>query len=837
MPERQDDNNGKWSYPTVYPGANLKLNRNAVRIEDGLVEATGLDGRFIGALRPFPGMADATVHGVPKPSGATTITSLTNIVFAKYAAIQKGYSNDILKGIVYIADNPGATGKAVYFAYYDSSDDSSDVRLLEDLDTWTDFKLTSYDNYDIAFLGRYIYASFVGATTSTVSSFTNKKPPYNKAYFWDFKINSWDAFVTGFDDRFMSILPERLLATNLNADGPGSRNSDDDFDAETYSPTGSASDMPVLPFTYAAEVVSKKHNLRSYIRYRTKTPTVGGALRFMVSGLKLVTDYSSFIQQLRGNSQELTTALEWGIQKADGFRLFRGPGDDIGMATDKYSYGNVYEIDPYIAFGVLDSGSGVLAPTIDHDIDEVLQGDYNSTVFSDEALLSQPQYNPTIDAFGAAPRLKRITAYDGLLVGIVDVEEPGAFNVQTKENEKSSEAIVWSTLSLPEPENFPAENYYRPDSPAERFLALEPAGDHLFGITNSGIYKITRGGGNLGISKMATAVGGVSRNGATGVGSSLFIVTAAGVKELDGNTSEVRSVSQMDRIILDDSEWAGSLTSVSVKYDAKLGALIFLNTSAKECYILWEATGAVTKIIDCPWVYLTSGPEAKIDGPQRAYFVTSAGTVHTIDGSRTMGKRSMCGTTISETVNGSITTASSTNIIDSAATFPVNCVGFKVYILSGARIGDEGTITVRNSATNLSVTGLGGTLATTTRYSVAPIVTRVILPQLLSPSGNIDPFVRKIVTGMSVAFSDLAGEYTGDNGNVTMGVKDGGTTLTTTEIDLDLVPDQCVGRVNGAAVRLHPFVELKGGNIDFEIQAVLVSGVASISEAQSRQGT
>lgn len=834
MPERQDDNNGIWKYPTAYPGANLKMNPNAVRLEDGLVESVGTDGRFIGAIRPFPGMADTTIHGVPKPSGSTTITSLTNIVFAKYAAVQKGLSNDLLKGIVYIADNPGATGKAVYFAYRDSSSSSSNVVLLENLFTWTDFKLTSYLDYDLTSMGKYIYAAFVGDTTSTVTELQNKKPPYNKAYFWDFKINDWDGFVSGFDNRFMSVFPERLLTLPFNTDN-ASGNSSDAMRSEVYSPPGTVSDMPDNDYTYAIQLVSRKHGLRSPIRYYTLSPGTLAALRYRVGGVNPILDYGAFIQQVRGNSNERTPLLEWGLPHADGFRVWRGPGDDLGMATGVYAFANVYEIDNYIEFDNYPTGSGAIAYEIDHDIDAGILGNYSSTVFSDPALVTQPQFDAYLDHFGPAPRLKRLTTYDGLLVGIVDADEPSVFNVETQENEQSPEAIVWSTLTAPEPENFPPENYYRVDNPAERFYALEPAGDHLFGITNASVYRISRSGGTLVVNKLTSALGGVSRYGATGVGGSLFIVTPAGVKELDGNTGEVRSLSILDRVILDDSEWAGTLASVFVEYDAKIGALIFLNTSLQEAYILWESTGAVTKVEDCPWTFLTSGPDVLTDGPQRTYFITDAAAVMVIDGARQMGKRSMCGTTISETVNGTCTSTSSTNLVDTAATFPANIVGFRVYILSGVRTGESAAVTVRNSGTNLSITGLSGTLTSGDRYSVSPVLTRITLPQLVGQGGDIDPFVRKTVSSISCAFSDLAGEYTGVNGKVTMGVKQNLTTIGSTEVSLGDPPDQCVGRANFSSTRALPYLEFKGGNLDFELQAVLVKGVLGISEAQTRQ--
>lgn len=838
MPERTGDNNSPWRYPTVYPGADLKLNVNAITLQDGLVEATGLDGRFLGALRPFPGMADATVHGVPKPSGSTTVTAINNIVFAKYAAVQKGFSRHTLKGIVYIADNPGGTGLAVYFAYRDSESGTSDVRMLEDFDVWTDFKLTSVEDYDITSLGKYIYLTVSGDTTSTVTSFQDKQPPYNKAYFWDFKVNDWDGFVTGFDGRFMGLLPERLLGTPINED-VGLLMSSDMMRSEVYSPAGTASDMPDVDYTYGVQLISRKHGIRSYLRLYTLNPGALAALRYRVSGINPVLDYSSFVQQLRGNSNETTPPIQWGMPHMDGFRLLRTPGDDVNMATGVYSpVFPLNQIDEYLELGAANyhTGSGAITVEIDHDIDPALLGDLSATVFSDSGLVSQPQFNPFTDVFGPAPRLRRLVAYDGLLVGVTDAKEPTSFSTKIKKNELIPESLVWSTLVLPEPENFPPENAYKVDDPAERFFALTPVGDHLFGVTNASIYRASRAGSDLAINRLQYRLGGVSRYGQTGVGNSLFIVTTSGMKEVDGNTGELRSVTAFDRVILDDSEWAESLGNVFVEFDSKIGALVVLNTSRQECYLLWESTGAVTKLVDVPWTFITSGPDVLTDGPHRVYFITDDAQVHCIDGARQMGKRSMCGTTIAETVNGTVTTGSSTNLIDSTATFPANCVGFKVYIHSGDRSGESATITVRNSATNLSISGLSGTLSVGDRYSVAPIITRVVLPQLVGQGADIDPFVRKIGQSISVAFSDLAGEVDGVNGKVLMGFKQNTTTLGTTEVDIDAVPDACVGYINRHSTRLFPFIEFRGGNLDYEIQGVLVDGQLSLSKNQSRQG-
>jgi hypothetical protein len=346
----------------------------------------------------------------------------------------------------------------------------------------------------------------------------------------------------------------------------------------------------------------------------------------------------------------------------------------------------------------------------------------------------------------------------------------------------------------------------------------------------------------LALNRILSRLGGVSRSAATGVGNVLFLVTEAGVKSIDGNTGAVKSISAMDRIIMDDSEWAASLADVHLEYDATVGALVFLNTTKNECFILWEATGAITRLTDCPWVFLAGGNDVLTNGSQRAYFILSDGTVHCIDGAREMGKRSMCGTGAAETINGTCTTGSATQIIDSGATFPVNCVDHKVYIHNGNMEGDSVTITARNSATTITVSGLSEATLTTTRYSVAPVVTELVLSQLGGGGGPAerdftDPFSRKVITSMSAAFSDLAGETGTDDTNsfVRMGVWRNRIRLTEVETRMNIVPDQCVARVNAGDVRVYPSLRFLGGNLDFELQAVLIHGLLGASEAQTRQ--
>ena len=843
MPERPHDNNMKWEYPTLRPSMDASLNRHAVRFPD-LVEAVGLDGRFQGALRPFPGMGDETLHGVPTPEAGHTITTIANIVFAKYVSLQKGTSGHNLKGIAYVGDNQGGTGKALYFAYRDSEDNSTDVVELEDFASWDDFKLTGYDEMDITSLGRYLYLSISGDTTSIVTTWQNKEAPYHKAYWWDYKINTWDKFVVGFDGRFMGLLPRRILGHPINQDNDGTFTGDsiDTMNVEVYGPGGH--NTPAGDYTYAVELISRKHNLRSYLRMATETAlgTPNSGLLYFIDEINLPVSGGGSVNQIQGNSHERTCLINWGVPHVDGFRLWASPKNALGNPFDVYTpVGNLYLIDEYIEKDEYKTTSDIFQLRFDHDTLAPPTGySGKSTWFETGGLVSQTQYNAFLHGFHPAPRFKRLQAYYGLLVGITDVEEPTNPDQDWDDREKVPEAIAWSILTAPEPENFPPEQQYRADDAAEKFYALEPTGDHLFGVTNASIYRATRSGSQLGINRLQFRLGGVSRFAQTGVGNSLFIVTKSGLKQIDGNTGAINSVAIMDRILLDDSEWGSTLGSIHIEFDATVGALVLLNTSKKEVYFLWEATGALTKLEDIPWTLITAGPDVLTDGAHRVYFLTSDAKVHTIDGAREMGKRSLCGTAAGETVNGTFTTGTTaTTLKDTAAVFPANCAGFTLHILSGALIGETAVISTRDSDTQLTVPALSGTPAVGDRYSVAPIVTRIVLPVMWDTNGETNPFIRKTGVSFQASFSDMGG-HTGEddtNGKFRYGFKQMATDLGSIEADFNVVPDKTAAHLTRASTRLFPYLEMMGGNQDWELQAILVHGIVSQSEAQSRQGT
>lgn len=845
MPERRHDPQAKWFYEARFPGMDMRMSQNAIDPRM-LVEAVGVDGRFEGSVRVFPGFGAESVHGVPAPEvGVTTIESIENIEFVKYVSIRKGTSPNSLRGLAMIGDNPDATGKALYFAYRDSDTGSSDVVMLEDFKEWTDFRPDTFEDYDISYLGRYAYFVNSGDVATDLTTFEDKALPYNKAYFWDFKVNDWDKYVGGLQGRIMGALPERCLATAINEVGDGV-DVDDSEDALDNEGNGQTSNLANGEYTYGVELISRKHNLRSYIRWATfhlgSTGTT--AMRYSINRTRLPDDQVGEVHQLRGNATTLTAPIHWGIGHVDGFRLWRSTLDDVGTPSDhvngKYQVSqHLYVTYPYVEKDLYTNGSSTQTweITLSNDgNDSGFPTEYDLDIISDAGLLTQEQYDAVFHEVGAAPRMKRIVGFDGMLIGVTDPREPLTPDEKWSDAERLPESFCWSAIHLNEPENFPVLNYEELDDPSERVLGLFAGSSAAFATTNMGIYRIVRAGTSLSITRIAYPIGCISRHSACMVGDTLYVVTRTGVKEIDGTTGEVRNVRLLNRLVFD--RWASTLSSVRIGYDGFAGAILFLNTSTQELVLLWEATGAITRVVDAPWSYIATGPDVRTDnGGQRAFLVDQFGKTHTVDAYRESGKVTMFGAAGGDTVNGTVTDASATNIIDSTATFPTGCVGFKAYILSGDLAGETATIDTRNSATDLSVSGLSGSLEVGDRYSIAPVVVHVRFARL-SGFGSDDPFVRKIAANLMASLSDLKGETSSSSTNayVYMGLHSGSSEMVSSPVRISATPDEVKVQGNRARAKLFPFIASYGSNMDYEIDALLVQGQLSASEASSRQG-
>jgi hypothetical protein len=193
-------------------------------------------------------------------------------------------------------------------------------------------------------------------------------------------------------------------------------------------------------------------------------------------------------------------------------------------------------------------------------------------------------------------------------------------------------------------------------------------------------------------------------------------------------------------------------------YDGMIGALVLFNTTEEEMLLLWEETGAITRVVDCPWVRMTTGPDVASTSGRRAYLTTSFGTIHCPDNEAvTTGVPSMCGvdgTTLGDFVVD--TADSGTSTIELDGPVPLGVEGFYVYIynVSQNQIVRR-QITERVSSQELTITpafGVGEDGSAGDTLWIAPVYMAVKWPQIANAlPGPPNTFHRHVTSTMALA--------------------------------------------------------------------------------------
>ena len=152
-------------YTILAPSLDGKRNR-AMIAPGTLSKAVGIDGRFTGGIRRFPGMlrlsfadnqsgSTVTKYAIEKYSGASWY-AYSNFKFFKYAAIQKDNTSAILRGFVFVAQAADDSQYDLVFYYYDSA-----------TSLWLLYEITSNVGaiavVDIAEQGKFLYVARQGA--------------------------------------------------------------------------------------------------------------------------------------------------------------------------------------------------------------------------------------------------------------------------------------------------------------------------------------------------------------------------------------------------------------------------------------------------------------------------------------------------------------------------------------------------------------------------------------------------------------------------------------------------------------------------------------------------
>lgn len=139
-------NKSEFSVQYVVAVPALDMRRHRAAVEPGvLTRAAGVDGRYAGAIRRFPGMR--RLKQITFNAGEDAIS---NVQFFRYVSIQRGNSSDRLRGFVICAYDSGDSRYDVEFHYYDTS---TSAWARYELDT----NVGAAPEIDVAVSGKYLY--------------------------------------------------------------------------------------------------------------------------------------------------------------------------------------------------------------------------------------------------------------------------------------------------------------------------------------------------------------------------------------------------------------------------------------------------------------------------------------------------------------------------------------------------------------------------------------------------------------------------------------------------------------------------------------------------------
>lgn len=339
----------------------------------------------------------------------------------------------------------------------------------------------------------------------------------------------------------------------------------------------------------------------------------------------------------------------------------------------------------------------------------------------------------------------------------------------------------YSAISYVSPELFPPANRFVPnvvDDAVERFVAVN---DNVIGFTPNRLRFFRRDGASMATPRdLHNGFGITGSRAVEVVGGSAYYLSQQGIKTVNA-TAALDSLQSADHIITYD--WKGSLDSVSMAYDAMLQALFILNPTNSEALVLWFNKTKVTSLVDMDFAGCERGtfPEDTSDAAtnlrERAMFLHAYGTgsggqysVMVVDEDKADGgTRTMLPYTGSHILTVDQFPQLNRIQLDGSYTLNADMAGKRVYLLkSSAEIAGSTTITAvgGNYIDVASRDDLGSSIVKGDKLGIAPVVFRWISPPLYNedrvgrriPDVGITP--RQVQTVKPV-FSRVSGDAEG----------------------------------------------------------------------------
>ena len=836
---------------------------------------TGIDGRYMGSFRRFPGFKQAVdirdvavlhhEHGVGtlQTDSNTKVDDITEVYFFKYISVQvvaglyswndepmpNAVSGRVFRGFVVAHDYEDGTDSntrrgMVRFVYYDTEESAwRSIVLLQEYKGGTldaryhidtaheNFEgdgavITADSEYDVAAMGPFIYL--------TVSRGSPAGKPGIQSYDGTIPRDYYTRSV-----RFQQIAASTLSVQTFYTEFGPLQNP---FFYEGH---------PVAIESAGAGHLHEGYTVRTGMRLFSSYKNVSGPLLQSgdVEGIDSGNDGK--VQWTRdGSVDDTSDDTDTGRGFVDVADMgvdddYLGPWIRVYRTIDSYWFENE-GLDAGTILGgtmfreedrrvydrtISASGAGYSASYKGTDSNPYGFYDMQAGRLPDAALVCGARFDPRDTDTAFAPyHLRLLFPYSQTLlrVGSMPRANEPAVTIDREE------ILSWGALTKYAPEECRVANCTPLGSGQdERILALAAAGDAAFAIGDSAVFRIRRNGNWLTIAEVESSAGGVGRYAALGVGSALYYISPSGGYIIDSASNEIQFISALSRIILED--WRGTLSSIRMAYDSRLGALCILNDTQDEMLLLWSNNGLITTLRDVPFRWATQGVNPADRGHARSFWINSLGVIYTPNADRdTDEAQTMCGGnrtsgSVEYKWNGTQQRAlSAYNVtLDSVelnTQFPIGIVGFKVYVLSGNCAGESRVIAERTDSWTLAVSeAFSEALAVGDRFAIAPVVFEVVGWPFQDTDIGHDLFQRKVVASMAHDIKMLAGDTSGVNCFIehavyTRGDINLGDEVLVKEIPMSADPtfNYSDVRAGGGGSTIHPAWRQFASDLDFE---------------------
>jgi hypothetical protein len=458
---------------------------------------------------------------------------------------------------------------------------------------------------------------------------------------------------------------------------------------------------------------------------------------------------------------------------------------------------------------------------------------YNVGLLHNTELVQQEIYDPYADPVTLPPQSGAAIMYENSVFAAQDPSINGGVG------------FVWSAPNKVAPESFGSQYQYNGRPEDGLIMNWVAAGDNIFGVTSSVIYKVRKVGAQVSVTRFLNDRGPVGIHAMASFDRDIMILSRQGLIMINGETGASSLFVNLSGFFRD--EWTGTLAMVQMAYDSEMGCTFIHDRDQEEMICVWDATRAVTLLKNCPYQAISEGPVISpgiepasfhgfFESEQKRAYIFSGDEVLFPD-ARGDGNGTMEGTfEPTLTLQGIANLGSFTGLEDDDATFiSVNLVGRRIYVTTGDNQGLYKKILTVDSSTQLTLSG--GTMVSDdwpagAGYSIDPVIFEVELAPVKVGPEKPDPFMRKVVNTIELAVATLAGNVTELGGNLfNVGFyRNGSTTLEALKTIpiTTFQPDSCA-RTEVDGYTLIPSITQISSNTMFELTHVNVRGTITES--------